>query len=156
MALSNDDSTTKIILVITVIGSYDAFKGYVTNIQNHVLTYQTTTTATVYGPWTLSGTTQVSWYQKDKTNLDLLQQETVSGSGIRWAICKSALCPRQITTPASHHSVFLQAGCPSCHPTNSIKALTYQSEKRNSILYVSGTVLLMNLFCLFHFPLQMK
>jgi len=23
----------------------------------------------------------------------------------------------------SHHSSFLQAGCPSCHPTNSIKAL---------------------------------
>jgi len=25
--------------------------------------------------------------------------------------------------PAPHHSVFLQSGCPSCHPTNSIKAL---------------------------------
>jgi len=25
--------------------------------------------------------------------------------------------------PAPHHSSFLQAGCPSCHPTNSIKAL---------------------------------
>ena len=25
-----------------------------------------------------------------KTNLDLLEQETVSGSGISWAICKSA------------------------------------------------------------------
>jgi len=31
--------------------------------------------------------------------------------------------PRQITTPAPHDSVFLQAGCPSCRPTNSIKAL---------------------------------
>jgi len=28
-----------------------------------------------------------------------------------------------MTTPTSHHSVFLQAVCPSCHPTNSIKAL---------------------------------
>jgi len=28
-----------------------------------------------------------------------------------------------ITTPAHHHSVFLQAGCPSCRPTNSVKAL---------------------------------
>jgi len=28
-----------------------------------------------------------------------------------------------ITTPAPHHSVFFQAGCPSCHLTNSIKAL---------------------------------
>jgi len=36
----------------------------------------------------------------------LLKQETVSDSGISWAICKSALCSRQITTPAPHHSVF--------------------------------------------------
>ena len=58
-----------------------------------------------------------------KTNLDLLEQEIVSGSGISWAICKSAPRSRQITTPASHHSVFLQAGWPSCRPTNSVKAL---------------------------------
>jgi len=25
--------------------------------------------------------------------------------------------------PVPHHSVFLQAGCPSCRPTNSVKAL---------------------------------
>jgi len=41
------------------------------------------------------GTTRVSRYQKGKTrkvktNLDLLEQEIVSGSGICWAICKSA------------------------------------------------------------------
>ena len=36
----------------------------------------------------------------------LLKQEIVSGSGISWAICKSAPCSRQITTPAPHHSVF--------------------------------------------------
>ena len=29
-------------------------------------------------------------HQKDKTNLDLLEQEIVSGSGISWAMCKSA------------------------------------------------------------------
>ena len=52
----------------------------------------------------------------------LLKQETVSGSGIIWAICKSAHRSRQITMPAPPLS-FLQAGCPSCHPTNSIKAL---------------------------------
>ena len=52
-----------------------------------------------------------------------LEKETVSGSGISWAICKSAPRSRQITTPAPHHSVFLQAGCPSCRPTNSVKAL---------------------------------
>ena len=49
-----------------------------------------------------------SWYQKGKTktSLDFLEQETVSGSGISWAICKSAPHSRQITTPAPHHSVF--------------------------------------------------
>jgi len=36
----------------------------------------------------------------------LLKQETVSGSGISRAICKSATCSRQTTTPAPHHSVF--------------------------------------------------
>jgi len=41
-----------------------------------------------------------------KTILDLLEQEIVSGSGICWAICKSAPHPRQITMPASHHSLF--------------------------------------------------
>ena len=36
----------------------------------------------------------------------LLKQETVSGSAISWAICKSAPRSRQITRPAPHHSVF--------------------------------------------------
>ena len=44
-------------------------------------------------PWTLSGTTQVIRYQKYKTNLDLLEEEIVSGNGISWAICKSAPRP---------------------------------------------------------------
>jgi len=46
----------------------------------------------------------------------------VSGSGISWAICKSAPRCRQI--PRQHPTAhFLQAGCPSCRPTNSVKAL---------------------------------
>ena len=35
-----------------------------------------------------------------------LKQETVSGSSISWAICKSAPRSRQKITPAPHHSVF--------------------------------------------------
>jgi len=58
----------------------------------------------------------------------LLKQETVSGSGMSWAICKSAPRAKQITTPAPHHTVFLPAGCPSCHPTNSVKALKALSQ----------------------------
>jgi len=48
----------------------------------------------------LSRTTRVSRYQKGKPIWILLKQVTVSGSGISWAICKSAPCPRQTTTPA--------------------------------------------------------
>ena len=36
----------------------------------------------------------------------LPKQETVSGSGISWDICKSASHSRQITTPAPHRSFF--------------------------------------------------
>jgi len=57
-----------------------------------------------------------------KTNLDFTEARD-SGSGISWAICKSAPCSRQTTSPTPHHSVFLQTGCPSCRKTNSIKAL---------------------------------
>ena len=72
------------------------------------------------GPF--SGTTRVSRYQKGKTNLDFTEARDSECSSISWAICKSAPCSRQTTTPAPNHS-FLQAGCPSCHPTNSVKAL---------------------------------
>ena len=49
----------------------------------------------------------VPLYQKGKTNLDFTEaRDTVSGSGISWAICKSAPRSRQITMPAPHRSVF--------------------------------------------------
>ena len=54
----------------------------------------------------------------------LLKQERLSGSGITWAVCKSAPRSREITTPAPNHSVFLQAGCLSCRRTNSVNALS--------------------------------
>ena len=50
----------------------------------------------------------------------LLKQETVRGSGISWAACKSAPRSRQITTPAPHHSVFQRpAALPATQPTAS-------------------------------------
>jgi len=86
--------------------------------------------------WILSGTTWVSRYQKGKneegeTNLDLLEQEIVSRNGICWAICKSA------PQTGNHANIpplsFLQAGCPSCHPTNSIRALKNGHPERINI-----------------------
>jgi len=47
-----------------------------------------------------------------------------------------------VTTPAPHHSVFLQAGCPSCRPTNSIKALKAQNSK-NQFVPKGSRVMLM-------------
>jgi len=47
-------------------------------------------------------------------------QETVSGSGISWAVCKSAPRFRHASTPPLS---FLLAGCLSCGPTNRVKAL---------------------------------
>jgi len=81
----------------------------------------TTTKIVLWLFWILSRTTPVSWYQKGKTNLDLLEQETVSGSGISWAIYKSAPHPRQITMPASHHSVFHRPD--ALPPNNTLKNL---------------------------------
>jgi len=60
----------------------------------------------------LSGTTQVSWYQKGKTNLDFTEARD---SGWQWhqlghmQVCTSLQKDnrsRQTTMPAPHHSVF--------------------------------------------------
>ena len=64
----------------------------------------------------------------------LLKQETVSGSGISWDRCKSAPCSRQITTPASHHSVFYRPDAlPAAQPTASKHWRTNKSHKVREI-----------------------
>ena len=78
-------------------------------------------THTFNGP--LSGTTQVSRYQKGKTNLDFTEARD---SEWQWhplghmQICISLQSDNHASTPPLS---FLQAGCPSCRPTNSVKAL---------------------------------
>jgi len=68
----------------------------------------------------------------------LLKQETVSGSGISWTTCTSASHSRQITMPVPDHSSFLQARCPSCRPTNSVKALkALKTENKRIIISVT-------------------
>jgi len=58
--------------------------------------------------------------RKVQTVWILLKQETVSGSGISWTICKSAPRSRQITMPAPHHSVFYRPDAlPATQPTTS-------------------------------------
>jgi len=71
------------------------------------------------GPF--SGTTRVSQYQKGKTNLDFTEARD---SEWQW----HQLGHMQVCTSLNHASTpplsFLQAGCPSCHPTISVKACT--------------------------------
>ena len=100
----------------------------------------------------LSRTTGWADTRKVKPIWILLKQETVSGSGISWAICKSASRSRQTTMPAPHHSV-LQAGCPSCRPTNSGKALKANCETAQSkaeTLTASRTVVMQAACKMFH------
>ena len=67
-----------------------------------------------------SGATRGAGTRKVKPIWISLKQETVSGSGIGWAICKSAPRSRQITMPAPHHSVFYRPGAlPATQPTAS-------------------------------------
>ena len=90
-----------------------------THTRTHARTHARTHTHThpFYGP--LSRTTWVSRYKKGKTNLDFTEardRQTESGSGIRWAICKSAPCSRQITMPTPHHSSFFTGRMPFLPP----------------------------------------
>ena len=71
----------------------------------------------------------------------LVKQETVSGSGISWAICKSAPRSRQITTPASHHSFFYRLDAlPAAQPTAS-KHRRQKSMPQRKKTYETDTVL---------------
>ena len=65
----------------------------------------------------------------------LLKQETVSGSDISWAVCRSAPRSRQITTPARHNSVFYRPDAlPDAQPTVS-KHWRHQQEQYQHTLY---------------------
>ena len=78
----------------------------------------------------LSVTTQVSRYQNGKTSLDFTGARD---SELQWyqlghmQICTSLQTDNHTSTPPLS---FLQAGCPSCRPTNSVKAL-----KANATFY---------------------
>jgi len=89
-------------------------------------THAHTQTHTFNDPF--SGTTQVSRYQKGKINLDFVEARD---SEWQWnqlghmQVCTSFQTDNHAcTSPLS----FLHDGCPSCHPTNSVKALKASNE----------------------------
>ena len=89
-------------------------------LKNRTGTYDTHT-HTFNGPF--SGTTRVGRYQKGKTNLDFTEARDSEWRCHRLGhmqVCTSLQTDNHASTsPLS----FLQAGCLSCRPTNSIKAL---------------------------------
>ena len=89
------------------------------------------------GPF--SGTTQVSRYEKGKTNLDFTEARD---SEWQWhqlghmQVCTLLQTDNHASTPPLS---FLQAGCPSCRPTNSVKALkAYSSDARHQKCSICG------------------
>jgi len=85
-----------------------------------------------------SGTIQVSRYQKGKTNLDFTEARD---SEWQWhqlehmQVCTLLQTDNHASTlPLS----FLQAGCPSCRPTNSVNALkaNNQTHKQPTVLAI--------------------
>ena len=70
-----------------------------------------------------SGSTRVSRYQKGKVNLDFTEARDSEWQWHRLGhmqVCTLLQTDSHASTPPLS---FLQAGCPSCRPTNSVKAL---------------------------------
>ena len=107
---------TKIIIIAIVIIDLVQYN------QRYSLSYLHTHTHTPVS-WPFSGTTQVSRYQKGKTNLDFTEARD---SEWQWhqlghmQVFTSLQTDNHASTPPLS---FLQAECPSCRPTNSVKAL---------------------------------
>ena len=87
----------------------------------------------------LSRTTRVSRYQKGKTNLDFT--EARDSEWQRHQLGHMQVCTLLQTDNHTNTSPLssLQAGCPSCHPTNSVKALKAQSTERISQRQLKST-----------------
>jgi len=86
---------------------------------------QNTYIHTLNGPF--SGSTRVSHYQKGKTNLDFIEPRDSEWQWLQLGhmqVCTSLQTDDHASTPLLS---FLQAVCPSCRPTNSVKALKAQN-----------------------------
>jgi len=82
----------------------------------------------------------VSRYQKGKTNLDFNEARDSEWQWHqlgRMQVCTSLQSDNHASTPPLS---FLQAGCPSCRPTNSVKALNAPQHKQNAKKSISNYI----------------
>ena len=73
------------------------------------------------GPF--SGTTRVGRYQKGKTNLDFTEARDNEWQWHQLGHMQVCTSPQSDNHASTSPPSFLRAGYPSCHPTNSVKAL---------------------------------
>jgi len=124
-----------------------------TNIYSAYVTYTHTHTHTHPFNGPLSGTTRLSRYQKGKTNLDFTEARN---SEWQWnplghmQLCTSLQTDNHASTPPLS---FLQTGCPSSRPTNSVKALKAYS----AYVTCSSIIIIMRMArrCLHNVPPRM-
>jgi len=89
----------------------------------------------------------VSRYQIGKTNLDFTE---VRDSEWQWhqlghmQVCISLQTDNHASAPPATTLVFLQAGCPSCCPTNSVKALKAEKKPLTGVIVVVGLMVCFN------------
>ena len=98
----------------------------------------------------LSGTTRVSCHQKGKNQEGKNQSGFTGARDSEWQwhqLGHMQICT--LTQTHNHASIpplsFLQAGCPSCHPTNSIKALKAPMHCKTANKYVKTEKLILYL-----------
>jgi len=85
------------------------------------ITWKNTHTHPFNGPF--SWTTQVSQYQKGKTNLDFTEARDSEWQWHQLGHMQVCTLLRTDNHASTSPVSFLPAVCPSCHPTNSFKAL---------------------------------
>jgi len=106
---------------------------------NKLYSHTNTHTHTFNGPF--SGTTRVSRYPKGKTNLDFTEARDSEWQRHQLGhmqVCTSVQTDNHASTsPLS----FLQGGCPSCRPTNSIKALKAETCSNKDKYEIKCTIM---------------
>jgi len=96
--------------------------------------YKPTHTCPFNGPF-FSGTPWVSQYQKGKTNLDSTEARDIEWQRHQLGhvlVCTLLQTDNHTSTPPLS---FLQARCPSCRPTNSVKSLKADTCIKPSNMY---------------------
>jgi len=86
----------------------------------------------------------VSWYQKGKTNVDFTEARDSEWQWHQLGHMQVCTLLQTDNHASTSRLSFLQAGCPSCRPTNSLKALkallhTDHNDKKNADTASSAT-----------------